>query len=99
MQLDKDEVRNYEQRAFFEKDDKQEVNPMTIFFAVLAAILVSWFIRELYLEYQIRRALSVFNEQMEVINQQTQQQIQEIQIRNEFNQAKAQEKARLEFEY
>jgi hypothetical protein len=41
MQLDKDELRDYEQRAFFEKKEVSETNPLNIFFAVLAAILVS----------------------------------------------------------
>lgn len=99
MKLDKDELRDYEQRAFFEKKEVSETNPLNIFFAVLAAILVSWFIRELYLEWQIRRALTIFNEQMQIVNQQTQQQLQQIQINSEYQRAKAQEKARLEFEY
>ena len=99
MQLDPDEIRNYEQRAFFEKKEVHEVNPWSIFIAVLAAILVAWFIHEMYLEWQIRRALTIFNEQMEVVNRQTQQQFQEIQIRNEYQQAKEMERVRLESEY
>lgn len=55
MQLDQDEVRGYEQRAFFEKKDFKDLNPLSIFFAVLAAILVSWFIREAYVEWQLRQ--------------------------------------------
>ena len=87
MQLDKDEMSSYDQRAFFEKKQTTETNPFTIFLAVLAAILVSWLIREAYLEYQINQVVKVFNQQIQVIDAQTQAQVQQMQLRNEASKA------------
>lgn len=94
MQLDKEDIRSYEQRKFLDSPEKQEVNPLSIFFAVLAAILVSWLIREAYLEWQVRQAVEVFNQQMQIINAQSQQQMQNIQLQSEAMRAKAEEDAR-----
>lgn len=95
MQLDKEDIRSYEQRVFFESPPKNEVNPVSIFFAVLAAILVAWFIRAAYVEWQVRQALAAFNQQMQIINEQSQQQLKNIQLQNEAMRAKAEENARL----
>lgn len=55
MQLDKEDKLNYVQRTFFEKKESIELNSLTIFFAVLAAILVSWLIRIAYIGWQLRQ--------------------------------------------
>lgn len=93
MQLDKEDIRSYEQRTFLDAPQKKEVNPVSIFFAVLAAIIVSWLIREAYVEWQVRQAVEVFNQQMQVINAQSQQQMQSIQLQNEAMKAKAEQEA------
>ena len=98
MQLDKEDIRSYEQRKFLDSPEKQDLNPLSIFFAVLAAILVSWLIREAYLEWQVRQAVEVFNQQMQIINAQSQQQMQNIQLQNEEMRAKAEEDARAKAE-
>lgn len=98
MQLDKEEMMSYEQRAFFEKKESKELNPLNIFFAVLAAILVSWFIRMAYVDWQLRQVAETFNEQIKVMNYQSQQQMRMIQLKNEAMQAQAEEKVRLKAE-
>jgi len=98
MQLDQDEIKSYEQRAFFEKKENTELSPVTIFFAVLGAILVSWVIRQAYIEWQVQRALTVFNQQMQIMNAQSQQELQRFQIQSEAARAAAQERVRLEME-
>jgi hypothetical protein len=81
MKLEPDEIRNYQQDAFFESQNSTDnnLNPFTVFVAVLAAILVAWLVREAYLEWQINRALLVFNQQMEMVGKQSQLQAQAIQ--------------------
>lgn len=95
MQLDDEDIKSYQQRAYFDSKPKQEVNPISIFFAVLAAILVSWFIREAYMEYQARKALEMLNQQLSIINEQTQRQFEKIQLQTEAMNARAQENTRL----
>lgn len=98
MKLDKDDVKSYEQRVFFEKKESKDINPLSIFFAVLAAILVSWFIRAAYIEWQVNQAVSLFNQEMKVIVDQSQQQMRVFQLKNEAVRAEAEEKARLNAE-
>lgn len=93
MQLDKEDIRSYEQRKFLDSPEKTEVNPLSIFFAVLAAILVSWLIREAYLEWQVRQAVEAFNQQMQIIDAQSQQQLKNYQLQNEAEKAKLEEEA------
>lgn len=98
MQLDDDDIKSYQQRAYFDSKPKQEVNPINIFFAVLAAILVSWFIREAYIEYQARQALALLNQQLSIINEQAQRQFENIQLQTEAMNLRAQKNARLRAE-
>ena len=98
MQLDQDDVNNYEQRTFFEKKESKDINPLSIFFAVLAAILVSWFIRVAYIEWQVNQAVSAFNQEMKMIVDRNQQQMAAIQLKNEALRVEAEEKARLKAE-
>ena len=98
MKLDDDEINGYYQRKFLENSQpaKANIDGVTIFFAVLAAILLSWFIRDQYLEWQARRALEVFNQQMAIINVQTQNQFREIQIQAEKAKLENEERIRQE---
>ena len=98
MPLDPDEIRDYERRSFFEKDHSNSTTPLTIFLAVLAAILVSWAIREAYLEWQVRRALEYFNQQVEISNARSQQQLRAFQIQSQAAQAQAEEQAKQQAE-
>lgn len=98
MQLDQDEIRSYEQRAFFQRTEYPQNNPVVIFFAVLAAIIVSWIVREAYIEWQVQRALTLFNQQMQNLNAQSQQRFQNLQIQSEAARIAAQERVRLEME-
>ena len=68
MQLEPDEIRSYQQDSFFNQNTKKpnEVNPFTIFLSVLAAILFAWFIREAYIEWQVKQALSFFDQAMQL---------------------------------
>ena len=86
-------------RLFLKSKGVHKVNSWIILFGALAAILVSWFIREIYLDWQDRRVLTILSVQMEIANKQTQQQLQQIQINNQHRQTKPQEKAKLKFEY
>lgn len=98
MQLDPDEIRSYQQQAFFEKDKSAEITPFAIFLAVLAAILVAWLIRAAYVEWQARQAIAMFNQQMQALHEQTTKSIERMQIRQQRIMAEAQEKARLKEE-
>lgn len=83
MRPDNEKIRNYEQQSFFEKKESKDINPMNIFFAVLAAILVSWFMREAYIEWQLRQVLSTFNQEMKLIEVQSQLQINAVRMNSE----------------
>lgn len=98
MQLDKEDIRSNEQLKFLEKNDSNGLSPFIIFLAVLGAILVSWVIREAYLEWQVQRALSIFNQQMQIYATQSQEQLRAIQLRSEGIRAEAEEKARIKAE-
>ena len=96
MQLDKDEIRDYEQRVFLDSDrNRNELNPLNIFLAVLAAILVAWLLRSIYIEYQIRQVASAFKKELEIIEKQSQFEMQKMQIRSEMMRAEADKKAAL----
>ena len=96
MQLDPDELRSYRQDSYFDKKQSNETNPMAIFFAVLGAILVAWIIREAYVEWQVRQALAIFNQQMATINEQSQRSLENIQIQSQAYQEAANQRARIE---
>lgn len=98
MQLDQEDIKSYKQRTFFDPTPKNELNPTSIFFAVLAAILVSWFIRAVYLEYQARQELALFNQYISVINEEIQQQLKNTQLQTEAMRARIEENARLKTE-
>jgi phosphoglycerate-specific signal transduction histidine kinase len=85
MKLEPDEIRNNAIDDFFNKDESKSnaVTPLTIFFAVLAAILVAWFIRAAYVEWQVRKAVELFNQQMANITYQSQKQMKQIQLQNQ----------------
>jgi hypothetical protein len=96
MQLDKDEIRDYEQRVFLDRDkNTNELNPLNIFFAVLAAILVSWLLRSIYIEYQIRQVANAFKQELEIIEKQSQIEMQKMHIRSELIRDEANRKAAL----
>lgn len=96
MQLDPDEIRNYQQDYFSNQNAKKsvDVNPFTIFLAVLAAILVAWLIRAVYIEWQVRQAINIFNQELQVINEQTQRNLEKIQQQSLATQEAANERQR-----
>ncbi|MES2546381.1 MAG: hypothetical protein V4575_01660 [Pseudomonadota bacterium] len=83
MKLDKDDVDSYYQRKFFDEPKSSTLNGTTIFFAVVGAIIFCWFLKGIYEEWQIRRALAIFNEQMAITESQTKNELRKIQIQNE----------------
>jgi hypothetical protein len=60
LQLDEDEIRNSEIDAFLNKDKSAALTPLTIFFAVLAAIVVAWLMKTAYDDWQAREAMRIF---------------------------------------
>lgn len=98
MKLDHEDLQTYQQRNFFENARPSSPDGITIFFAVLGAILTAWLIREAYMEWQVRRALHAFNEQIEISAQQTQKQLEQIRINNEAARLQAQQNVRLQAE-
>lgn len=80
MQLEPDEIRGYQQDYFLNQNIKKsyETNPFNIFLSVLAAILFVWFIRAAYIEWQIRQVLEVFNQEINLVNEQSQRNIEKI---------------------
>lgn len=97
MQLDPDEIRSYQQTKYFE-NNKSSPDPFAIFIAVLAAILVAWFIRVAYVEWQIRQVVNIFNQEMVLLNQQSQKSIERMQIDARLRQQAALEHERLKVE-
>lgn len=77
MQLDDDEAA-YHQPRFFEKPIKESPSALTIFLCVLAAIMASWGIKAAYEEWQVRRALAAFNQQMQAVQAQAKAQTERI---------------------
>lgn len=86
MKLDQDEIRGNNVNSvddYFNEPAPSPITPLTIFFTVLAAILVAWFLKSAYDEWQIRRAINVFNQQMSAVNYQTQKSLEQMQLRNQ----------------
>ena len=81
MQLDPDEVRDYRHYSFMNPRRSRDTDPLKIFLAVLAAILVAWFLRAIYIEWQVRYALKEFNQQMALIEANMHRDMQRNQIR------------------
>ncbi|MFW5431589.1 MAG: hypothetical protein ACKE5M_06145 [Methylophilaceae bacterium] len=83
MKLDPDEIRSSNSDDFFNEEQTSSLTPLSIFFAVLAAILVAWFLRTVYIDFQLRRAAEIFSQQMLVTSKQTQKSLQQMQLRNQ----------------
>ena len=96
MRLDDDEINSYNQRKFLENPQPANIDGLTIFFAVLGAILLSWFIREQYVEWQVKQAFEEFNRQMIVMDAQSKIQFREMQIRAEKAKAENEERIKKE---
>jgi hypothetical protein len=77
MRLDREDIpKHHLNNRFFEKPEPTPVNGLTIFIAVLAAILVAFFLREAYLQYQIRQAAEMFAQRFEISQKQFQQNLE-----------------------
>jgi hypothetical protein len=100
MKIDDEDTRSYEQRQFFEKNlpSSFQLDGLTIFFAVLAAIIAAWFIRDAYERWQIEQAMKELNRQLQISAEQSNRAMQEIQSQQQYAYAKAKEAARLEAE-
>lgn len=86
MKLDLDDIPKHHLRNdYFEKPQPAPVDALTIFLAVLSAILVAFFLREVYTEYQLRRAAAALTQTIEVNNQQLQQSVESIRRKQEAN--------------
>jgi hypothetical protein len=83
MKLDKEDVNNYYQRQYFDEPKSSNVNGATIFFAVVGAIIFCWFLKGIYEDWQIRRALTILNQQIAISEAQTKNELRKIQIQNE----------------
>ena len=83
MQIDKDEIDSYKQREFFDERKTSSLDGTTIFFSVVAAIIFCWFLKSMYEEWQIRRALAIVNEQVAMMEAQTKNELRKMQIRTE----------------
>ena len=80
MQLDKDEIDGYHQRQFFDESKSPNINGTTIFFAVVGAIIFCWVLKDIYEEWQVRRALAILNEQIAITEVQTKNELRKMQI-------------------
>ena len=98
MQLDKDEIDSYRQRQFFDVPKSPNINGTTIFFAVVGAIIFCWFLKGIYEEWQVRRALAILNEQLAITEVQTKNELRKMQIRNEAFKAQNEESIRMQAE-
>ena len=98
MQLDKDEIDGYRQRQFFDESKSPNINGTTIFFAVVGAIIFCWVLKDIYEEWQVRRALAILNEQIAITEVQTKNELRKMQIRNEAFKAQNEESIRMQAE-
>lgn len=93
MDFDKDVPYSWERDRASERTSA--ITPISIFFAVLGAILAAWLIREIYQDWQIQRALQMMNQQFQNITQQSQEQSRRM-IEHQVRMKEAsEEKARL----
>lgn len=84
MKLEPDEIKNNSIDDFLDKDNgSTKLTPESIFVAVLAAILVAWFVKSVYVELRVRYELNKFNQEMAVISKRTQQRFQTMQLNNQ----------------
>lgn len=95
MKLDKEDIDSYYQRQFFNEPKSPKINGTTIFFAVVAAIIFCWFLKGMYEEWQIRRAIAILNEQIAVTEARNEQRIR---LRAEQNQLLRIQKHKAELE-
>lgn len=100
MNIDDEDIRSYEQRQFFQRKSTTsfQVDGLTIFFAVLAAIIAAWFIREAYERWQIEQAMKELNRQLQISAEQSNRAVKEMQLQQHYAYTKAKEAARLEAE-
>lgn len=82
MQIEPDEIRNFQQDCYFNQRTKNttELNPFTVFLSVLAAILFAWFLRDAYIEYQAKQLLLEINKEMQIINEQQRLAMEQIRL-------------------
>jgi hypothetical protein len=97
MKLEPDEIRNPQQDAFFE-DQHSSVSRMSegglfllIVSAILVAMLIAWFVKEAYDRWQIERALQLFNQEMQNINNQSNKTINQITLQSQAMMRQSQE--------
>lgn len=95
MRLDPDEIRDARQYAFSSPKQPIETDAFKIFLAVLSAILVAWFLRAAYVEWQLKLALEKFNQQITASNAKA---LREIELNRIHIQAAAEEQARIQQE-
>ena len=98
MNLDKEEIHSYQQRKYFDEPKSSNLNGTTIFFAVVGAIIFCWFLKGIYEDWQIRRAIAIFNEQLAISEAQTKNELRKMQIRNEEFKLQNEEHVRQEAE-
>lgn len=72
MDLDKDVPYSWEKRNSRNSRDVESLSAISIFFAVLGAILAAWVIREVYIQWQMQKTLQVMNAQFNVITKKSQ---------------------------
>ncbi len=77
MKLDREDIPKHHLRErFFDKPEPRPLDAFTVFVAVLAAILVAFFLRATYNEWQVRRAVLAFQEQVAVTQKHHQDRIE-----------------------
>lgn len=98
MQIDKEEMDSYRQREFFDERKSSSLGGTTIFFSVVAAIIFCWFLKSMYEEWQIGRALAIVNEQVAMMEAQTKNELRKMQIRTEAFKAQNEERIQIKAE-
>lgn len=77
MQLDKDEIKRVDQDTFFDQNNQPAtLTPISIFFSVLAAIIVAWLLEYSFERYQMAKAIQQLNVESEAFNQQIKKEIE-----------------------
>lgn len=66
--MDPDEIRNARQYDFFKPKKPKQIDPFKVFLSVLAAILVAWFVRAWFIQWQVNQVTSALSQQVQVMN-------------------------------
>jgi hypothetical protein len=94
IQLDTDELRTYERNNFFNQSKFRRSDPLIIILVVFITVLLSWFARVAFLEWETKRFVENVSQQMQAMNAQNLKHLEQIQMQAKVRAEQELEKAR-----